>query len=106
MQNLDVEVSGTVTDQGGSPVKNVRIIIQRGVSGHFVGTVYDNYDTINTDYKGEYKYLVKDDQYNYNICCEAPLGYSNSGQSCVQVDQSITNSRTIPNIINFTLSRH
>ena len=100
-QNLDINVSGKVTGQNNEGLEAVTIHIQRGKIGQFAATSFNNYQTTTTDESGNYKYVVKNDTYVYRICCEIPDGYTIVGQSCKEVDHTIQNSQTIPNVINF-----
>ena len=104
-QNLDINVSGKVTNQNNIGVGNVSIYVNRGNIGNFAATIYDQYETVVTNSAGDYSYLVKNDNYKYKICCGIPSGYSIVGESCIEVDQSIVNSRTVPNNINFKLTQ-
>ena len=103
-QNLDINVTGKVTNQNNVGVENVTIYITRGKTGNYAATVYGQYETVITNSAGNYNYIVKNDTYNYKICCGIPAGYSIVGESCTKVNQSIINSQTIPNNINFTLN--
>lgn len=104
-QNLDINVTGKVTNQNNAGVGNVTIYVQRGKIGNYAATVYEQYETVITNSSGNYSYLVKNDTYNYKICCGVPTGYSIVGESCTEVNQSIVNSHTVPNNINFKLTQ-
>lgn len=104
-QNLDINVTGKVTNQNNVGIGNVTIFIQRGKTGNYAATVYEQYQTVITNSSGNYNYVVKNDTYNYKICCGIPAGYSIIGESCSKVNQSIINSQTIPNHINFKLNQ-
>lgn len=104
-QNLDISVSGKVMNEKGIGVSDVTIYIQRGKIGNYAATVYSNYETIKSDINGNYKYIVKNDTYVYKICCELPSGYVLVTPGCKEVDHSIIDSHTIPNIINFELKK-
>ncbi len=104
-QNLDINVTGTVTNQNNVGIEGVTIFVQRGKPGGFVATQYNTYDTLTTNSNGSYSYLVKDDNFSYQICCGIPAGYTISGSNCTAVDHSIINSHTIPNKIDFELTQ-
>ena len=104
-QNLDINVTGKVTNQNNVGVANVTIYVQRGKIGIYAATIYEQYETVITNSSGNYSYLVQNDTYNYKICCGVPTGYSIVGESCLEVNQSIVNSHTIPNNINFKLTQ-
>ncbi|MCK8143438.1 carboxypeptidase-like regulatory domain-containing protein [Flavobacterium sp. I-SCBP12n] len=104
-QNLDINVSGRVTNESNVGVGNVTIYIQRGKIGNYTATVYEQYETVLTNSSGNYSYLVKNETFQYKICCGIPTGYSIVGQSCTDVNQSIVNNQTVPNNINFKLSQ-
>ena len=104
-QNLDVSVTGKVTNQNNVGIAGVSIYVQRGLPGYYVATSYVNYETLTTDSSGNYSYTVKNDNYNYRICCGTPAGYTIVGNWIVEVDQSIINSHTVPNVINFRFTR-
>jgi hypothetical protein len=104
-QNLDINVTGKVTNQNNTCVGDVTIYIQRWKTGNYVATVYEQYQTVITNSSGNYSYLVKNDTYNYKICCGIPTGYSIVGESCTNVNQSIINSQTVTNNINFKLTQ-
>lgn len=102
-QNLDINVTGKVTNQNNVGVEGVTIFVLRGKSGGFVATQYSTYETLITNSNGNYSYVVKDDNFRYQICCGIPTGYTISGSNCTAVDHSIINSHTIPNKIDFEL---
>lgn len=102
-QNLDIYVSGKVTNKNGAGISNVNIYFQRGKIGNYAATVYSNYETVTTDNNGNYQYTVKNDTYVYKICCGIPSGYISSTPGCKEIDHSIIDSHTTPNVINFTL---
>ena len=104
-QNFDIIVTGKVTNQNNTGIGNVTIYVERGQTGNFAATVYQQYETVVTNSSGSYSYIVKNDNYNYRICCGIPTGYSIVGESCTQVNQSIINSQTVPNNINFKLTQ-
>jgi hypothetical protein len=104
-QNLDINVTGNVTNQNNTGVGNVTIYVQRGKIGYYAATVYEQYATVITNSSGNYSYLVKNDTYKYKICCGVPIGYSIVGKSCIDVNQNIVNSHTVPNNINFKLTQ-
>jgi hypothetical protein len=104
-QNLDISVIGKVTDQNNNGIADVSIYVQRGRTGNYVATVYNQYVTLTTNSSGNYSYLVKDDTYNYKICCDIPSGYTINSESCKAVNHSIISSQTVPNIINFQLNQ-
>ena len=104
-QNLDINVTGKVTNQNNVGILGVNIYIERGKSGNFVGPNYTTYETLTTNADGNYSYLVKNDTYTYKICCGIPSGYTISGDNCKAVDHSIINSQTVPNNINFKLTQ-
>jgi len=104
-QNLDINVTGKVTNQNNVGVGNVTIYVQRGKIGNYAATVYEQYETVITNSSGNYSYLVKNDTYKYKICCGVPTGYSIVGESCTEVNQSILNSQPVPNNINFKLTQ-
>ena len=104
-QNLDINVTGKVTNQNNVGIENVTIYIQRGKTGNYAATIYEQYQTVITNSTGNYSYSVKNDTYNYKICCGIPTGYSIVGESCTNVNQSIINSQTVPNNINFKLNQ-
>lgn len=104
-QNLDINVTGKVTNQNNVGVGNVTIYVQRGKTGNYAATVFQQYEIVTTNSSGNYSYLVKNDTYNYKICCEIPIGSSIIGESCTEVNQSIVNSHTVPNNINFKLTQ-
>ena len=103
-QNLDINVVGRVTNQNDVGIENVTIFIQRGKTGNYSATVFEQYQTITTNSYGIYNYLVKNDGYNYKVCCGIPSGYSMDGENCTNVNNSIINSNTILNTINFKLT--
>ena len=74
-QNLDINVVGRVTNQNDVGIENVTIFIQRGKTGNYSATVFEQYQTITTNSYGIYNYLVKNDGYNYKVCCGIPSGY-------------------------------
>ena len=102
-QNLDISVSGKVTNQNGTAVPNVKVHAYRGKIGKYGPTIYSDYEFVTTDSNGNYKYTVKNDTYRYKICCEVPSGYTTVTPGCKEVDHSIIDSHTVPNVINFTL---
>ena len=103
-QNLDIYVTGKVTDQNDIGVGDVSIFIQRGGNHSNYGpTSYNNYETIKTNLNGDYRYIVKNDNYSYKLCCGIPPGYTSVDEFCKFVNHNIINSHTIPNIINFQL---
>jgi hypothetical protein len=104
-QNLDISVNGKVTNQNNVGIPGVSIYVQRGLPGYYVATSYENYETLTTDSSGNYSYTVKYDNYSYRICCGTPTGYTIVGNWIIEVDQSIINSHTVPNIINFRFTR-
>ncbi|HRP90221.1 MAG TPA: hypothetical protein PKX92_09285 [Edaphocola sp.] len=104
-QNLDISVSGKVMNESGTGVSNVTIYIKRGKIGNYAATVYSNYEMIKSDINGNYEYTVKNDTYVYKICCELPSGYVSVTPGCKEVDHSVIDSHTIPNIINFVLKK-
>ena len=104
-QNLDISITGKVINQNNTGIGNVTIYVQRGKTGNYAATSYEQYQTVLTNSSGNYSYLVKNDTYNYKICCGIPTGYSIVGESCIAVNQSIVNSQTIPNNINFKLTQ-
>ncbi len=104
-QNLDISVTGKVTNQRNIGIAGVSIYVQRGLPGNYVATNYNNYEILTTDSSGNYSYLVKNDTYCYRICCGTPAGYTIVGDWIVDVDQSIINSHTIPNVINFKFTQ-
>ena len=104
-QNLDINVTGRVTNQNNIGVADVTIYIQRGaLNSNYGPTNYNNYETVKTNSSGNYQYLVKNDSYSYKLCCGIPTGYTNVDEFCKFVDHSIINSHTVPNIINFKLN--
>jgi hypothetical protein len=104
-QNLDISVTGKVTNQNNVGIPGVSIYVQRGLPGYYVATSYENYEILTTDSSGNYSYIVKNDNYSYRICCGTPSGYTIVGNWMVDVDQSIINSHTVPNVINFRFTR-
>ncbi|MBC7555512.1 MAG: hypothetical protein H7195_00960 [Chryseobacterium sp.] len=104
-QNLDVNVSGNVAKQNGVSISDVKILITRGKTISYFPAIYKAFDSLNTEKNGNYSYIVKDDGYEYKICCGVPQGYSSVSPNCKDVDKSIVNSHTIPNIINFTVTK-
>lgn len=104
-QNLDISVSGKVSNESGEGVSNVEIYISRGKIGHYAATRYSDYKTIRTNSKGEFHYIVEDDGYVYRICCGLPSDYKVVTPSCKKIDHSIINGRTNHNTINFTLKK-
>ena len=103
-QNLDINVNGRVTDENNNGVANVIIFILRGALNTGVGpTNYYNYTTVTTNSTGNYQYLVKDDGYDYELCCGIPSGYTSVDEFCRYVNNSIIHGHTIPNFINFKL---
>ena len=84
-QNLDISVTGRVVNQSNVGVGNVTIYIQRGKPGNYSPTNYVQYQTVTTNASGNYNYLVQDDSYPYQICCDIPAGYSSVDQSCTFV---------------------
>jgi hypothetical protein len=104
-QNLDISVTGKVTNQNNVGIIGISIYVYRGRSGNFVGPVYELYETLTTNSNGNYSYLVKNDTYTYEICCGIPFGYFISGDNCQSVNHNIIDSHTIPNIINFRLTQ-
>lgn len=103
-QNLDISVSGKVTNQNGTGIPNVKVHAWRGKIGNYAPTIYSDYEFVITDNNGYYSYTVKNDTYQYKICCEIPNGYTSVTPGCKEVDDSIIDSHTIPNVINFTLN--
>ena len=104
-QNLDISVTGKVTNQNNVGIPGVSIYVKRGLPGYYVATSYENYEILTTDSSGNYSYIVKNDNYSYRICCGTPSGYTIVGNWMVDVDQSIINSHTVPNVINFRFTR-
>lgn len=104
-QNLEINVNGKVSDQNNSGVGNVTIYILRGKTGNYAATVYNQFQTVNTNDSGNYFYLVKNDTYTYKICCSIPSGFTSIEETCKVFDHSIINSQTVPNNINFKLIR-
>lgn len=104
-QNLDIIVNGKVTDQNNNGIADVTILIQRGKSGNFSPPNYSTYETVTTTPNGNYSYIVKNDLYEYRICCSVPTGYSIVENSCQDVNHNIVDSKTIPNYINFKLTQ-
>ena len=104
-QNLDINVTGKITNQNNVGIGNVTIYVQRGKTGNYAATVYAQYETVITNSSGNYSYLIKNDFYNYKICCGVPTGYSIVGESCTKVNHNIINSHTVPNNINFKLTQ-
>jgi hypothetical protein len=82
-KNLDITVTGRVTNQNDVGVGDVTIYIQRG--------------------DGNYHYIVKNDNHSYKLCCGIPQGYTSVDEFCKFVNHNIINSQTVPNIINFKL---
>lgn len=103
-QNLDINVSGKVTNQNGTGIPNVKVHAWRGKIGNYGPTIYSDYEFVITDNNGNYSYTVKNDTYIYKICCEVPSGYTSVTPGCKEVDHSIIDSHTIPNVINFILN--
>lgn len=101
-QNLDINVFGNVS---GTDLSIVKIFIQRGKFGNYAPPNYSNFETIYT-VNGYYKYVIKDDGFTYQVCCELPDGYSYVTPGCKEVDHTIINSKTIPNQINFILKKN
>lgn len=82
----------------------VSIFIQRGpLNANYGPTNYSNYEVVKTNSNGTYQYLVKDDRHSYKLCCGIPTGYTTVDEFCKNVNHSITNGQTMPNIINFKL---
>ena len=104
-QNLDVSVSGKVSNQNKTGVTDVKILVTRGKTVTYFPAIYKSFDSLTTDKNGNYSYIVKDDGYEYKICCGIPSGYSSVSPNCTDVNKSITDSHTNPNIINFTLTK-
>jgi hypothetical protein len=104
-QNLDISVTGKVTNQNNVGIPGVSIYVQRGLPGYYVATSYENYEILTTDSSGNYSYIVKNDNYSYRICCGTPAGYTIVGEWIVEVNQNIIDSHTVPNVINFRLTR-
>lgn len=104
-QNLDISVSGRVSNELGEGVSNVEIRISRGKIGNYAATIYSDYKTIRTNNKGEFHYVVENDGYVYQICCGLPSDYKLVTPSCKKIDHRIINGHTTPNIINFTLKK-
>ena len=105
-QNLDINVTGKVTNQNNTGVGDVAIYIYRGdINYNYGPTHYHIYDTIKTNSSGDYQYLVKYDSYSYKICCGVPAGYTSVDEFCKFVNHNIKNSQTVPNIVNFKLTK-
>ncbi|SFH76981.1 hypothetical protein [Halpernia frigidisoli] len=104
-QNLDVNVSGNVAKQNSVSISDVKILITRGKSITYFPAIYKAFDSLTTDKNGNYSYIVKDDGYEYKVCCGVPQGYSSVSPNCKDVNKSIVNSHTVPNIINFTVTK-
>ena len=102
-QNLDIYVYGIVKDENNVGVGNVTIYIQRGKYGNYGPTSYTAYDSVVTTSDGNYSYIIKEFHYNYRVCCGIPPGYSIEEGNCTDVDDSIIDSKTIPNYIDFQL---
>ncbi|MFV8333681.1 carboxypeptidase-like regulatory domain-containing protein [Flavobacterium sp. GSP14] len=69
-QNLDITITGKVTNQNNIGVGDVTIYIQRGaLNSNYGPTNYNNYETVKTNSNGDYQYLVKNDSYSYKLCC-------------------------------------
>lgn len=105
-QNLDITVTGKVTNQSNVGVGDVTIYIQRGaLNSNYGPTNYISYETVKTNSSGNYQYLVKNDKHSYKLCCGIPSGYTSVDEFCKFVNHSIVNSKTVPNIINFKLEQ-
>jgi hypothetical protein len=48
-QNLDISVTGKVTNQNNVGIPGVSIYVQRGLPGYYVATSYENYEILTTD---------------------------------------------------------
>ncbi|WHF52096.1 hypothetical protein QGN23_02185 [Chryseobacterium gotjawalense] len=103
-QNLDIHVSGKVSNDKGVGISNVKIYFQRGKWGNYAPPIYTTFETVTTDNNGNYQYTIKNDSYVYKICCELPSGYNSVTPRCKDIDYSVIHSHTIPNVINFTLT--
>lgn len=102
-QNLDISVTGQVLDQNNRGVANVTIYIDRGVRESMWPASYNKYDSVLTNLDGKYSYLITEYKGYYKVCCKIPSQYSTLDQFCKEVDQTIIDGKTIPNIINFRL---
>ena len=102
-QNLDISITGKVTNQNNVGIAGVTVYIQRGpVDTNYGPSYYNNYATTTTNSSGNYSYLITSYDYEYEVCCGVPTGYTGV-DPCKQVDKTITNSHTVPNVINFKL---
>ncbi len=103
-KNLDITVTGRVTNQNDVGVGDVTIYIQRGaLNSNYGPTNYISYETVKTNSNGNYHYIVKNDNHSYKLCCGIPQGYTSVDEFCKFVNHNIINSQTVPNIINFKL---
>ncbi len=72
--------------------------------GSYAETIYEKYQTVTTNSLGKYSYLIKVDNCKYKICCRRTNIYKIIGISFTEVDNSIIDSKTILNNINFILT--
>lgn len=101
-QNLDIYVSGRVTNGYETGIANVTINIMQG--GGYYGPSSTLQATILTDRNGYYSYIIKNDNYGHDICCVLPNGYDViNSDSCKMVNTNIIDSKRVPNVINFIL---
>lgn len=102
-QVLDILVTGQVRDENNKGVGNVTILIDRGTRESMWPATYDKFDSVITNADGRFSYLITEYKYYYKVCCKLPSTYSTSEPFCKEVDRTIIDGKTVPNIINFQL---
>jgi hypothetical protein len=90
-QNLDITVTGQVVDQNNNGFQNATILVSRGKGGLFVNPTYEKYDSVKTNVQGMFNYVVKKDEYTYQICCAIPSGYNGVTGNCLKVQLEVSN---------------
>jgi hypothetical protein len=102
-QILDISIAGRVIDENDKGVPNVTILIDRGTRESMWPVSYNRFDSVITGANGEYSYLITEYNYYYNVCCRVPSQYSTVEPYCKEVERTIIDSKTVPNIISFRL---
>ena len=104
-QVLEISVTGHVRDENDRGVANVTILIDRGTRESMWPASYNRFDSVATNGNGEYSYLITESKGYHQVCCRVPTQYSAVEPYCKEVDKTIIDGKTVPNIINFRLRR-
>jgi hypothetical protein len=104
-QVLEISVTGYVRDENDRGVANVTILIDRGTRESMWPASYNRFDSVVSNGNGKYSYLITESKAYYQVCCKVPTQYSAVEPYCKEVDRTIIDGKTVPNIINFRLNR-